>query len=188
VRASCVQAEARLEAPDGLLVSCDESSDRGEITGPKSGRDEITFTGCETHGVPCQGGASSGTIATLPLETRLVDHGERGASGSEPATGEVWSEYLGEGADNGYLAVFECGAAGYMRIGGTVAGVDGGSNLDHLEGAGTTAFRNGIGEQALEMEVASTAAFAPDETLGPFQASLVMLSTETFESAIDVQP
>src|SRR5580700_7500305 len=138
--------EAKLETPSlGGTVKCTASKGKGEITGPKTATLQVTFTGCETKGVPCESGATHGTIETFPLETSLIDHGEKGFGGKEPLLGEVWSDIKGESAFGGDQAIFGCEGVGYFRSTGTLAGVAGGVNT--MSFTGTQNFENGIGEQ-----------------------------------------
>ncbi len=179
--------EAKLETPSlGGTVKCTASKGKGEITGPKTATLQVTFTGCETKGVPCESGATHGTIETFPLETSLIDHGEKGLGGKgEPLAGEVWSDIKGESAFGGDQAIFGCEGVGYFRSTGTLAGVDGGVNT--LSFTGTQNFENGIGEQDLLTEVSSSPAFNPSETVGPFASTEVTKGTTTYEKEVEVQ-
>jgi hypothetical protein len=178
--------EAKLETPSlGGTVKCSASKGVGQITGGKTASLQVTFTGCETKGVPCESGATLGTIETFPLETTLIGHGEKGLGGkSEPLAGEVWTDIQGEAAFGGDQAIFGCEGIGYFRSTGTLAGVAGGINK--LSFTGTTNFENGIGEQALETAVSSSPTFPAGETLGPFASTEVTKSTNTFEKEVDV--
>lgn len=178
--------EAKLETPSlGGTVKCSASKGAGEITGAATGTLQVTFTGCETKGVPCESGATLGAITTLALETILIGHGEKGLGGKgEPLAGEVWTDIKGEAVNGGIQAIFGCEGIGYFRSTGTLAGVDGGVNK--LAFSGTTNFENGIGEQDLETAVSSSPSFPPAETLGPFASTEVTKSTITFEREVDV--
>jgi hypothetical protein len=178
--------EAALETPSlGGTVKCSASTGAGALTGPTTGTLQVTFTGCETKGVPCESGATIGTIETLPLETKLIDHGEKGLGGTgEPLAGEVWTDIKGTVADGGVQAIFGCEGVGYFRSTGTLAGVD--SGVNKLSFTGTQNFENGIGEQGLLTEVSSSPAFNPAETIGPFASTEVTKGTVTFEKEVDV--
>ena len=177
--------EAKLETPSlGGTVKCSASKGAGQITGGKTATLQVKFTGCETKGVPCESGATLGTIETFPLETTLVGHGEKGLGGKEPLAGEVWTDIKGEAAYGGDQAIFGCEGIGYFRSTGTLAGVNGGVNK--LSFTGTTNFENGIGEQDLETAVSSSPSFPAGETLGPFASTEVTKSTNTFEKEVDV--
>jgi hypothetical protein len=180
-------AEAKLETPSlGGTVKCTASKGKGEITGPKTASLQVTFTGCETKGVPCESGATHGTIETFPLETSLIEHGEKGLGGKgEPLAGEVWSDIKGESAFGGDQAIFGCEGVGYFRSTGTLAGVDGGVNT--MSFTGSQNFENGIGEQDLLTEVSSSPAFNPSETVGPFASTEVTKGTTTYEKEVEVQ-
>jgi hypothetical protein len=178
--------EAKLETPSlGGTVKCSASKGAGSITGPKTASLQVTFTGCETKGVPCESAATLGSITTLPLESTLIGHGEKGLGGkNEPLAGEVWTDIKGLAANGGVQAIFGCEGVGYLRSTGTLAGVDGGVNK--LAFSGTTNFENGIGEQGLETAVSSSPTFPPAETLGPFASTEVTKSSITFEKEVDV--
>jgi hypothetical protein len=179
--------EAKLETPKlGGTVKCSASKGKGSITGPKTATLQVTFTGCETKGVPCESGATPGTIETLGLETSLIDHGEKGLGGKgEPLAGEVWTDIKGLASNGGVQAIFGCEGIGYFKSTGTLAGVDGGVNK--LSFTGSTNFENGIGEQDLETAVSSKPTFPPEETLGPFASTEITSSTIKFEKEIEVQ-
>jgi hypothetical protein len=178
---------ADLETPSlGGTVKCSASTGAGQITGPKTGTLQVTFTGCETKGEKCESGSTPGTIETLPLETVLIDHGEKGLGGKgEPLAGEVWTDIKGTAADGGVQAIFGCTEVGYFKTTATLAGVDGGVNK--VSFTGTTNFENGLGEQDLETAVSSNPSFPPAETLGPFASTEVTSSTIKFEKEVDVK-
>ncbi len=178
--------EAKLETPSlGGTVKCSASKGAGAITGPTTGTLQVTFTGCETKGVPCESGATLGAISTFPLETVLIDHGTKGLGGKgEPLAGEVWTDIKGTAANGGIQAIFGCEGVGYLRSTGTLAGVDGGVNK--LSFTGTTNFENGLGEQDLETAASANPTFPAGETLGPFASTEVTKSTITFEKEVDV--
>ena len=56
-------------------------------------KDTFTFMGCKLKPfelVCTSYGAKEGEIVTNELASQLIDHGEKGLSGKEPAEGEVW--------------------------------------------------------------------------------------------------
>ncbi len=98
--------KAVLETESGITVSCKSTSDSGEITGPKTVLDTVTFAGCESASLKetCQNsGSKEGEIRTAPLEVTLgfIDKA---------------SEEVGEDsrplAPNTIIASFECGGEG----------------------------------------------------------------------------
>ena len=146
-------------------ITCKKNTDAGEILGPKADIDTTTFTECtlsvtkeacfspgQTHN------SKGGTIVTYPDNTRLLDHGEKGGSGGEPAEGEVWTEFYEEGTTVGFtgeghfLAFFYCLAEGSeipFEVEGTLAGVDLAKDLNKMSTAGEVSFAKGEGEQDL---------------------------------------
>ena len=78
-----------------------------------------------------------GVIITYTLKTKLVDHGEKGPSGKEPAAKEVWNSLQSESATNPsfagpgpWMAAFECGPVPFA-VGGSVSGV---MNATYVDG------------------------------------------------------
>lgn len=136
------------------IVECKASTDIGEITGPKADVDLITFTGCEMHGAKCNSaGQVAGTIKTNKLDTSLIDHGEQGLSGGEPALDEVWTQYV---SAETYQAEFECPAVPvFVRVSGSLSGVDT-KDVNVMSATGKTRFESGHGEQDLVTEVSPT--------------------------------
>jgi len=128
-------------------VECTGSTGTGEITGVKSGNATTTFTNCTTKGEKCQSvGEPEGTIKTFLLHTTLIDHGEKGLSGGEPISGELWTEFSIE-APNTSLAVFECKGVGWFSAVGSNAGVTTGTNIEKTGNETSTEIHVGIGEQ-----------------------------------------
>lgn len=147
-------------------ITCKKNTDEGEITGPKTDVDTVTFTECtlsvtkeacfsvgETHS------SKGGTIKTYLDNTKLIDHGEKGLSGDEPASGEVWTEFFEEGETEGFtgkghfLAYFHCLAEGSeipFEVEGSVSGVNKAKDLNKMSTAGETVFSKTGGEQDLE--------------------------------------
>ena len=91
------------------------------MTGVKSDVDTTTFTSCilSVTKESCQNTATKGTIVTTHNVTTLIDHGEKGDSGLEPAEGEVWTQYTGEGTKGpeGVLAEWECSGIPFVTNG-----------------------------------------------------------------------
>jgi hypothetical protein len=92
----------------GSKLACDEETNRGTITGPKTSESIVTVTGCESSvsGKKCQSGSVSGEIVET-VDTKL---------GIVKASNE---EY-GVLADPSPAAKFECGAAFKQEIKGSV--------------------------------------------------------------------
>ncbi len=123
--------------------TCKSSTDVGRITGARTGEDQLTFNDC----VPSVGTCAEATIETKVLETVLVDHGELGLSGGEPAAGEAWIEYVSKSGPSGVIAEFTCNGI-VFELTGSLSGVVGG-NLDVGATKGTTTFSTHGGEQDL---------------------------------------
>jgi hypothetical protein len=127
----------------------------GEITGPQTAIERITYTGCEFLGLPCQSGGPNGTrsgkpgvIITNLLKSRLVGFPEKYTVINQnfepeeigPKEGEVWTRRLNEKQEPGeppaekepYSFEFECGGIQYVRVLGSDAGAYTKSSLNHL--------------------------------------------------------
>lgn len=100
IKVTSTTGEAELKAPVAT-IKCKKGTDVGEITGPKTGTDTVTFDECEGYGDKCESaGESAGTIKTALLTTTLgwVDalKGEVGVDLS-PASGTYLAEFNCEG-------------------------------------------------------------------------------------------
>jgi len=130
----------KLELANGQVVQCTASAGNGEWTGPKSGTQTVTFTGCvlvtdDVSGETCtSAGMAAGEIASAPLELALISYPEplvqeyfgpnNEVVGSEPFVyepGKVFVESTPQ-AGHAYEAEFACGPTANFRIIGTVAG------------------------------------------------------------------
>ncbi|HEY4426794.1 MAG TPA: hypothetical protein VGN08_01160 [Solirubrobacteraceae bacterium] len=84
-------------------ISCTGGSGSGEVTGPKSVRNDVTtFTGCSSSELKCKSGTTEGVIVTKPLQGVLG-----GVTSTLPGV-RLFSQSEGRG---GKLAEFECGAS-----------------------------------------------------------------------------
>jgi hypothetical protein len=108
---STLKAEtlATLETTSGVKVVCKGETNSGEYTGTKTISNlQITFTGCEVNGVPCNtAGAKTGEVVAQPLEAALAfaifnKKGKREGTGVGRATFPVVGEVMIE---------MECGGA-----------------------------------------------------------------------------
>ncbi len=131
-------------------ITCKASTDVGKVTGVKTDEDQVSFTGCvlSVTNESCQNTANKGEIKTFDLETRLIDNGEKGPSGGEPKSGEVWTEFVSKTGPSGNQAEWECSGIPFATF-GTLSGVDSG-NVNAMESKGKTTFAEGQGEQDLE--------------------------------------
>jgi alpha-tubulin suppressor-like RCC1 family protein len=170
--------EATLATSLGVTVKCTTGTDLGEVTGPKTDVDTITFTGCEASGGKCTslaGAKAEGEIVTAALETELI----------EPAPGEVWTEYANTaGAHAPYVAVFGCAGVGYFRIKGWVSGVTTG-NINTMSSTSQTVFGASVGEQALETEFSTSPTFT--EPSGPFATTETTTVHNTSASKTEIR-
>jgi hypothetical protein len=105
-------------------ISCTGGSGQGEVTGPKTVKNDVTtFVGCESSELKCaSAGQPQGTIVTKTLQGVLG-----GITSSLPGI-RLFSQSAGRG---GTLAEFECG-------GGLVKVVVSGSVIGSLSGAAGT--------------------------------------------------
>ncbi len=169
-------------------VECTASTSAGEITGPKTGTDRVSFTNCTLEGKKCEsvdlfGGGTpsgvSGTIETNLLDTKLVDHGEKagGYKHEEPALNEAWTEVVSSEHEP-YSSEFICGAEIILRTHGSVSGVDTPVNAAPSTSS-TTTFAVGEGEQALLTEVFNGTEFIPTGGAPSSEETTSSLSNET---------
>jgi hypothetical protein len=109
-------------------ISCTGGSGGGEVTGPKSVRNDVTtFTGCESSGLKCESATTEGTIVTKALQGVLG-----GITSTLPGV-RLFSQSTGRG---GTLADFECG-------GGIAKVIVTGSVIGALSGAAGTSPETG---------------------------------------------
>jgi hypothetical protein len=93
--------------------------------------EEVHYRDCELSvvGDNCGSeGAKPGEITkelTSYSDTRLIDHGELGASGGEPSEGEVWDEFLPEEGSPvfPYQAIWVCRPGILFRLKGSLSGI-----------------------------------------------------------------
>jgi hypothetical protein len=178
---------------------CTSRTEQGEITGPKTGTDRITFRGCYIEGTPCESLGENGTpsneageIVTNLLDTRLVDYPEtitflNAETNTEetkgPAIGEVWEE-LSSAEHEPYLVEDVCYFYGssHARVKGQDTGV-----LKVLNAPSTSqeaAFENGQGADGLLAEVSGGEGWiGPAPTLEEMGVARI-----TNESGIEVRP
>ena len=132
-------------------ITCKSSTDAGEVTGVKSDVDKTTFVDCvlSVTKESCQNTATKGTITTTENVTTLIDHGEKGDSGKEPAVGEVWTQFTGEGTkeNNGDLAEWECSGIPFSTT-GSLSGVTT-EDVNVMSTKSKTTFNKSVGEQDL---------------------------------------
>jgi hypothetical protein len=132
-------------------ITCKASTDTGEVTGVKSDVDTTSFTDCilSITKESCQNGATKGTITTTKNVTTLIDHGEKGDSGKEPASGEVWTQFTGEGttSQEGLLAEWECSGIPF-KTNGSLSGVTT-EDVNVMSTKSKTTFNKSVGEQDL---------------------------------------
>ena len=99
-------------------IKCEHDTDSGTFEGATRDKDVFRFTDCEVFPfgeLSKSYGAEAGEIVTYELCSLLIDHGEKGLSGKEPAAGEVWMQETNTGdhmilclAPGPSLASFEC--------------------------------------------------------------------------------
>jgi hypothetical protein len=132
-------------------ITCKASTDTGEVTGVKSDVDTTSFTDCilSITKESCQNGATKGTITTTHNVTTLIDHGEKGDSGLEPALGEVWTQFTGEGTtgQGGTLAEWECSGIPFVTNGSLSGPTT--EDVNVMSTKSKTTFNKSVGEQDL---------------------------------------
>ena len=131
--------ESKLKGAAGEIV-CKHGIDEGEIINATENVDKFTFYECslKPFELPCKNaeveieegkGKSAkkvkvGVIITFTLKSKLIDHGEKGPSGKEPAEKEVWNSMQNNGEPHEsafgpgpFLAAFECGPVPFAVTG-----------------------------------------------------------------------
>jgi hypothetical protein len=151
---------------------CKAGTVAGEITGPKTGTERITFTGCEGESLPCESAGpnstpsgKAGVIITNLLDTKLIDHGEKGPGGGEPASGEAWLELV-SGEHEPYVREWNCAGVEFFRQVGSLSGVFTAGSVNVLSTTGELQVERGEGEQEL-----GTEALTSEGWLGPFPSN-----------------
>jgi hypothetical protein len=138
-------------------ISCKKSKGTGEITGLTTDTEIITFETCTlslTKG-KCTStieGTKEGNIISYS-DTTLIDNGQTGPSGGEPASGEVWDSFAPTGGEpfGEYQAIYVCAPGIIFRTAGSTSGVVGKPSTKESK-AGTVVFGKSGGEQDLETE------------------------------------
>lgn len=146
-------------------ITCESSETTGEQVGGtgKEGRDKFQFFGCKlsvTSGACESAGAKEGEIVSNELTSHLIDNGEKGDGGKEPAVGEVWIEEEATAPDI-YLAEFTCAPGLSLKVTGSASGKMGPVNTVTKAGKPgkkpkytfTTVFSETVGEQNLRTSV-----------------------------------
>ena len=126
-------------------IACKHGTDSGELLNATENVDTFTFYECslKPFELPCKNAEVEievgkgktakkekvGVIVTYPLKSKLIDHGEKGPSGKEPAEGEVWNSMQWNGTlhpsafgEGPWLAAFECGPVPFA-VSGSVSSV-----------------------------------------------------------------
>jgi hypothetical protein len=158
-----------------VTVSCLASTSAGEVTAPKAGTDQITFTGCEEGKVKCASGGDPqdpgngmevpGTIVTKPLATALV----------EPTQGTALTQLTAVGGGEGLAATFHCGGQIY-ELAGLASGLISPLNLMALK---TTASFSG--EQTLKLLVFNGTSFEEVPGTTTLTSAITDLNAEKLE-------
>jgi hypothetical protein len=113
-------------------IACEHGTDSGTLEGATKDTDVFKFFGCKLKPfeLVCKSyGAAEGEIVTNTLASLMIDNGEKGLSGKEPAAGEVWMQETAAGTHTdpvfgpgNWLADFECGGIPFA-VTGSVSGV-----------------------------------------------------------------
>ena len=130
---------------------CTKSAIAGEWTGPKTDTEVITYRGCAFKGAVYPGDCTTAgqpmfTIVTNTLDTTLLDHGEHGPSGGEPAEGRVW-DALASAEPSGVIADFVCDSLVEIRESGSVSGVFTPESLNTMTKKAALEFNGILGEE-----------------------------------------
>ncbi|HUB73925.1 MAG TPA: hypothetical protein VL979_07815 [Solirubrobacteraceae bacterium] len=170
------------QLPGAPVVTCSASSASGEVTGTATGSERITFTGCESSGRQCTSegpdgtpSPGAGTIVTNLLATRLLG----------PVAGSVWTE-LASSEHQPYLAEFGCGGI-LFRMSGSLGGVQSG-DVDAPSLTSTTSFSVEEGREAEQAVFTEASEDGGSSWTGPDASTLVMRSSNTAASAVEIRP
>lgn len=150
-------------AGEGTEITCKGSTDTGLITGERTGTDAVSYGGCSFEEAVCTsaGAANEGEIATYPLETSLIGHGEKGLGGAEPASGEAWEQFANQkGTEAPLIAKFVCKEAAatiYLKVSGSLSVPL--TTLNLMTSEVGQKFAVGAGEQALKLTACLTATY-----------------------------
>jgi hypothetical protein len=175
-----------LEAPElgasGTSVVCAASTAAGEVTGTKTGVEQVRFAGCEASGKKCTSEGSNstpsgeaGVIVTNRLHTRLLG----------PVESKVLTEFVSSEHEP-YAAEFGCEGP-LFRITGWLSGVDGG-NVNAMSSTSSTTFSSvvsGEGEQALYSELSENKGTS---WIGPDSSALITVANNTSASQTEIKP
>jgi len=162
-------------------ITCERHTSTGQVTSSKEASMQITFSGCtwSVSGESCESAGQLPGWIVWPVFDRLVDHGEHGHGGGEPAEGEVWSELTV--FPN---AEFTCGAQKTsFVVFDSVAGVTSGKSVNAMAKKDATAFGTGKGEQNLELFFANPST----SKLERLHATLTAEDAAKFEERIEVR-
>ena len=174
------------------VTTCSAGTATGTVTGPTTSTAVDTFTGCEGGGKQCHtlNTATPGEIRTFTLEGTLIEHGEKGLSGLEPAPGEVWIEYANQhGAEAPRLDTYLCEGIGYFLIKQWV-----GTSVTPLNvptSAITDNYEVGTGEQSLLSTGCEKSNFTScfwENAPGTFTAESTIIPPEPSEIRTDEPP
>jgi len=182
-------------------VVCSSSTATGELTGPKTGFETATFSGCEVLGFKCQSegpnstpSGKTGVIITSKLDSTLLGAGEKGKGfvGAKVEPGEVWTELVASGEHGPFSSEFYCEGAAALRThqdpaeGSDLSGVDTPINAAPST-TGTTEFGEGKGESALLSETFSEEHFGGWGPPGGAPSSENTTGTVTYETGIEIK-
>jgi hypothetical protein len=175
-------------------MDCKASTGTGEILGSKANLEETTFTQCELSILAActnlsiyeETGKYSPSEITVLSSSELVDHGEKGPSGLEPAEGEVWNAFSAdpESALYPYQAVWVCEPGIIFRMSGSMSGVVSPVNAKASK-KGTLTFGEGKGEQDLVTEYSENGGLTWEPT-GP--NVLTEAASIKYASDVEVTP
>ncbi len=117
IKVTSTVGEAELKAASLGTVKCKHGADVGEITGPDTATDTVTFSECEGFGVKCKSsGEESGTIRTFVLDNEI--------GWVDKAKDEVGLDFKPGPENATYLAEFDCSAQ-KLKVRGSVIGTVG---------------------------------------------------------------
>ncbi len=183
----------------GEELRCEGLADKGQyLPGGVKDTDTLTFTDCSLD-PPfeqlCKSyGAAGGEIKTNELASTFIDHGEKGLSGKEPASGEVWEQETAAGTSTdpafgvgSWLASFECEGIPFA-LSGSISGVVEAAYVNARLKAGRAGKRGKLGKATFKEAFTEQGGEQDLQTtfVNPFQGDAVESGPAVLEFTNDV--
>ncbi len=168
----------------GGSVVCSSWTAQGMIESINTAEERVVMSHCKLSvtSETCQSGPTAGEVLTNELHVNLIESGERGLSGKEPASGEVWSQLVGSEGPSSSQVEFECAGIPFSTF-GSVSGVASG-NVGVMSKRGRVNYSEADGEQDLLTTFFNP--FTSKVEVGPVEELAASVSKS--ESRIEIKP